>query len=133
MATKKKQGTSKIGITAASLAATAVAAGAYYFYYSKSAKKNRAVAKEWMKKAEKEIVSETKKLKEAALNKENYNKIVTAVSDKYQKLKKLESGELKDFAGALKSAWTQVEKDVKTKGNVVKKAVMKAVKDAVKK
>ena len=115
-------------MTATGIAAAAAAAGAYYFYYSKGAAKNRAVAKVWMKKAEKEIISETKKLKEAALNEKNYHKIVATVSDKYQKLKKLESGELKGFSTALKSAWKKVQKEAKSKEKTVKRTVKQAAK-----
>ncbi len=90
----------------------AAAAGAYYLYYSKSAKKNRAAMKSWMGKAEKEIVTEAKKLKDAALNEDNYRRIVSAVSSKYQKLRKLESGEVEEFISTLGSAWTRIKKDI---------------------
>lgn len=99
----------------------AVAAGAYYLYYSKSAKRNRAAVKDWMKKAEKEIVAEAKKLKDAALNEDNYKRIVSAVSSKYQKLRKLESAEVEEFMTTLGSAWTRVKKDIAKQAKSFKK------------
>lgn len=100
----------------------AAAAGAYYLYYSKSAKKNRAAVKDWMEKAEKEIVAEARKLKDAALNEDNYKRIVSAVSSKYQKLRKLESGEVEEFMTTLGSAWTRIKTDILKKTKALKKS-----------
>lgn len=104
MGTMKKLGTIT-GLAAA-------AAGAYYFYYSKNAKKNRKAAKEWMESAKEEVVSEVRKLKDAALNEENYKRIVAGVTEKYRKLRKLGARETKDFMSALGSGWKQFQKDL---------------------
>ena len=104
MGTMKKMG------TVAGLAA--VAAGAYYFYYGKNAKQNRKAAVAWMGNAEKEVMVQVRKLKDAALDEKNYKKIISTVAAKYKKLKKLEEGEVEDFIGALEAAWNKVKKDI---------------------
>jgi len=104
--------TTKLG-TVAGLAA--LAAGAYYFYYSKNAKKHRAAVKGWMEKAEKEIIEEALKLKDAALNEENYKAIVSTVTEKYRVLQKLGTREAEDFRDALQKAWKTLKKDLSKK------------------
>lgn len=115
----KKSGT--MGVVAGIAAAGAAAAGAYYLYYSKDAKKNRAKVKDWTVKAEKEIVAEAKKLKDATFNEKNYKAIVSAVTAKYQKLKKFEATEGKEFMSALGSAWAKIKKDHAPKKKVTSK------------
>jgi len=99
----------KLGMVAGLAAA---AAGAYYLYYSKHAKKNRAAVKGWMEKAEKEIMTEVRKLKDVALDENTYKNIVKTVATKYKKLKKLEESEVEDFVDALQSAWKDVKENV---------------------
>jgi hypothetical protein len=88
-----KKGTSKakslLG-AAATVAGVVAGAGAYYFYGSKDAKKHRHQVASWMKKAEKEIVTEVKKLKENAFNEKNVKSIVATVSKKYEALQKID-------------------------------------------
>ncbi len=115
----KKSG--KMGVVAGIVAGATAAAGAYYLYYSKNAKKNRALVKEWTVKAEKEIVAEAKKLKDVAFNEKNYKAIVSAVTAKYQKLKKFEAKEAKEFTSALGSAWAKIKKEYAPKKKMTAK------------
>ncbi len=96
----------------------AAAAGAYYLYYSKNAHKNRAKAKEWMEKAEDEVMEKVKKLKDA-LTEKNFKEIVSTVSEKYKKLRKLEEKEVASFIDALQSSWKDIKKNI---GGATKKA-----------
>ncbi|HBV01579.1 MAG TPA: hypothetical protein DEF00_04325 [Candidatus Taylorbacteria bacterium] len=99
----------------------AAVAGAYYFYYSKSAYRNRAIAKAWMEKAEDEIMTEVRKIKNAMPNGKDFKNIVAAVSSKYERLRKLENREVKAFTKALSSSWTRIKRDLVKEKDVLKK------------
>ena len=114
----------KIELAGAALAAGAL--GAYYFFGSDSGKKHRLQAAAWMKKAEKDIVVQASKLKDAAFNEENYNKIVAAVSEKYQTMKNLDAEDVAKFVAVVGSAWKDI-KDMKKNG-VTKAKIANSVK-----
>ena len=109
----------KLGVVTG-LATAAV--GAYYFYYSKSAHKNRAIAKAWMEKAEDEIMTEVRKIRDIAPDEKDFKNIVVAVSSKYQKLRKLESREVKAFTAALSSSLMRIKRDLAKEKDVLKKS-----------
>lgn len=99
----------------------AAAAGAYFLYYSKHAKKNRAKVADWMESAQKEVVKEVRRLKDATLNEKNYQRIVDAVTEKYRKVRAIESSELERFRTALGSAWKQFQEEFAKSDNKSKK------------
>lgn len=112
----------KIGIVSATVAAVGAAAGAYYFYGSKDAKKHRVEAAAWMKKAEKEIITQAKRLKEEMFTRENYEKIVSQVSAKYREMKDVGKDEVDDFVESLNDAWDDIqEKKLKSPQSKSKK------------
>ncbi len=112
---------------AGATAATAGALGAaYYFFGAKGAKKHRKEAVVWMTKAEKEIMAEAKKLKNATFNEKNYKKIVATVAAKYKALPKIDQKDVAHFHKALTSAWKEL-KNVEKKLSPVKKAAKKTV------
>jgi uncharacterized protein HemX len=101
---------------AAALAGAAgAAAGAYYFYGSKNAKKNRKAAGVWMGKAEREVMANAKKLKIAATDKKNYDKVVKAVSAKYKDLQKLDAKDVAEFVRGMSEQWRTMNAKIQVK------------------
>lgn len=108
-----------VGTAAAALGA----AGVYYFYGSSKAAKHRKDTVLWMKNAEEEIMEEAKKLKDKTFNRENYEKIVGKVAEKYDQLKNTDSEDVREFIGNLNSAWKDLEKGIDKKVQKAKKAI----------
>jgi coenzyme F420-reducing hydrogenase alpha subunit len=65
------------------------------------------------KKAEKEIISKAKKLKDEAFNRKNYEDIVGLVAKKYSSLKEVESKDVSQFVSNLNGAWKDLSKKLK--------------------
>lgn len=118
--TNTQKNMSNIKKTGLAVATSAVVgAGIYYFLGSKDAKKHRAQVSTWMKKAEKEIASKVKKLKDDTLNEKNFKTIISEVAEKYRTLHNLEEKEAKQFMATLKKAWKSIKKN---KGKLLKNA-----------
>jgi len=108
----------------------AVAAGlaGAYLLYGKDGAKNRKKVKAWMLKAKGEALEKIEKLKD--FSEDNYHAIVTAVGEKYAKMKDVAPEEIDALVKELKSQW----KHMKSHGAPKKKAApKKAAKKAVKK
>ncbi|MCE9618970.1 MAG: hypothetical protein K8R92_03565 [Planctomycetes bacterium] len=97
--------TTKLEIAGAAAGAAAALGAAYYYWGSKKARQHRQSTADWMKKAEKEIVQKTGKLKKAAFNKRNYMAIVSLISERYKAMPKVEVKDLLSFTKTLNGAW----------------------------
>lgn len=113
MAQKKQtgKGGSKSGLIG--LAAAAIA-GAYFLYGSKEGAKRRAKVKGWMLKAKGEVLDKLETMKE--VNQESYNKLVDAVTEKYGKVKNIESTELVALTADLKRHWNNIKRQMGAPG-----------------
>ena len=93
-----------VGIAGAVMA-TMAAAGAAYLYLGKDAPKRRKKVAAWMKTAEREIVTEAKKLKDAAFTEENYDRIIEMVTDKYRQVRNITPDDISDFVQMMRDSW----------------------------
>ncbi len=109
--------------------ASAAAAAGYYFYGSKQSKEHRKIAAKWAGDMKKEVIRETKRLKQASPK--DFAKIVDTVAGAYRKARSVNPADLKRAASELKSNWGKVRREIQQTG--VKKAVKKAVKKVGKK
>ncbi len=115
-----KMKTAKMG--GALLAASMAAAAAAYLYVGKDAPARRKKAAEWMKKAEAEVVSSAKSLKDVAFNKTNYQRIVKEVSKKYRAVKDIDPKDVTAFVAMVAKNWEKAGRAAKVKAKgVVKK------------
>lgn len=108
-----------VGIT---VAAAAAAAGALFLYGTKAGKQQKKKIKGWALKAKGEILEKIEGLKE--VNEEAYNKIVTAVSDRYAKLKNIDPEELATLVKEVQGHWKNIKKQLA--GPAKKKPAKKA-------
>lgn len=127
-----KQSVKNVGLAAATMAA---AAGAYYLYGSKDAAKNRRAVSTWMRRAEREIVHEAKKLKNAAFTEDNYRRVISGVAQRYQQLQNVDPADVQKFVSAVQKSWRQAGEAVKSRAEHtpttlrrVKKGAQRAVK-----
>jgi len=97
----------KAGLGIAALAAAA--AGAVYFY-GKGGDKHRKAIKGWMVKARGEVMDKMEGLKD--ISQAAYDKTVTDVLSRYEKLKKATPEELAALGTELKSHWIAISKQV---------------------
>lgn len=103
-----------VGITSAALASMA-AAGAAYLYLGKNAPQRRQKLAAWMREAEKEIVEEAMKLKNAAFSEENYQRIIDVVTEKYRRAQQLDPQNIVDFISMMRENWEQAGRSVHKK------------------
>ncbi|MDD2805732.1 MAG: hypothetical protein PHV33_09265 [Elusimicrobiales bacterium] len=103
MEKKKAIGT---GIGIAALAAIGA-----YFLTGKRGAKNRDAIKGWTLKMKGEILEKVEKVKK--LDKDDYEKIVDEVSERYGKLEKVSATELKRLSAELKKAWGHIKEELK--------------------
>jgi len=109
-----KETTKKIAATLGAAGATmAGAAGAYYLYGSEDAAKNRRKVGAWMRRAEREIVHEAKRLKGTAFTQENANRIIAAVARRYKMARGLDPQDVQRFVAAVQKSWHDAGKTVK--------------------
>ncbi|MDD5165284.1 MAG: hypothetical protein PHG25_01975 [Candidatus Pacebacteria bacterium] len=109
-----------IGVGIAALAAAA--AGAYYLYGSDKSAKNRKHVKSWMLKMKAEVMDHVENMKDLSQN--AYNKIIDEVSDKYSKIKDIDTDELKSLAERMKSHWKEIQADIsETVGPEIEKVI----------
>lgn len=127
---KKSSGMSAVGMGAGVAAAVAAAGAAgYYFYGSKNAKKHRSAAQKWAKDLKKDVVREAKKLKD--LDEKALALIVDQASKAYKGVSDISPEDLRNAVTELKGSWSQVRKEVRSRGASAKKAVKKATKKVV--
>ncbi len=124
MASKK---TAKKGVTAGEVVgvgATIAALGAAaYVLFGPDAKKNKKKIKGWAVKMKGEIIEKLEEAKE--VSEPVYHNVVDKVSEKYSKLKNIDSKEVEEAVAEIKKHWKAMVKDAKPKA---KKKVVKAKK-----
>lgn len=109
-----KQSTKKTAAALGAAGATmAAAAGAYYLYGSEKASAHRRKVGAWMRRAEREIVHEAKRLKNAAYTDANIKRVIKEVAKRYEMAKELDPKDVKEFVSAVQKSW-------KNAGSVVK-------------
>lgn len=99
-----------LGLVGAAAATGAALAGAYYYYGSENAERHRRQLREWANKAERDIVSEAKKLKKHALTNQNISAIITEVARRYEKTKDLNPEDVREFISRMQGNWHSVKK-----------------------
>lgn len=114
----------------------AAAAGAYYLYGSEKAAAHRRKVGAWMRRAEREIVHEAKRLKSAAYTDANIRRVIDEVARRYESARDLDPKDVKQFVSAVQKSWNDAGKVVKNRvAKVVSKRAKKktATKTAAKK
>jgi hypothetical protein len=129
-----KQATKKTAAALGAAGATmAAAAGAYYLYGSEKASAHRRKVGAWMRRAEREIVYEAKRLKDKAYTDQNIKRVIGEVAKRYEAAKDLDPKDVKQFISAVQKSWKDAGKVVKGRSGaktVAKKAIKKAVRTA---
>jgi len=120
-------GTKKTAATLAG-ATMAAAAGVYYLYGSEKASTHRRKVGAWMRRAEREIVYEAKRLKDTAFTDANAKRIINVVASRYQLAKALDPKDVKQFVAAVRKSWKDAGKVVKSRGSVLRTTMMKTAK-----
>lgn len=133
-----KQTTKKTAVALGAAGATmAAAAGAYYLYGSEKASAHRRKVGAWMRRAEREIVHEAKRLKSAAYSDQNIRRVINEVAKRYESARDLDPQDVRQFVAAVQKSWKDAGKVVKSRVGVkvtpkkrptAKKAVKKRAK-----
>lgn len=129
----KKNEKTALGIVGATMAA---AAGAYYLYGSEKAASHRRTASAWMKRAEKEIIAEAKRLKNKAYTDEHIQRVIREVAKRYTIAKNIDPEDVAAFVAMAQKGWKDAGKAVKSRvpsRATLKKTVKKAVRTVTKK
>lgn len=110
-------------------------AAAAYLYIGKGAPARRKKVATWYKAAEKEIVTEASKLKNAAFNEENYQRIIDVVAKRYEQVRKLSPEEVAQFIAVMREGWERAGKAIgaATATRGTQKAATRTVKKKVRK
>ncbi len=114
-----KKTNKKVGRNIVLVGIVAATAAASYFLYGPKGKENKEKLKGWMLKMKGEILEKLESLKE--INKENYDKIINQVTEKYKKAKNISEKEVEQLAKKLKSYWSNIEKSKSPKKKATKK------------
>ena len=118
-----------VGEVGIGLAAVGAAAAlGYYFYGSDTAHKHRRIAAKWARDMKKEVIRETKKLKED--NPEVFAMVVDRVARAYRNIGGIDKTELQRAARELKANWKLVRQEATKTKRVSKKTVKKVRKAA---
>jgi hypothetical protein len=111
-----KQSTKKTAVALGAAGATmAAAAGAYYLYGSEKASAHRRKVGAWMRRAEREIVHEAKRLKNAAYSDQNIRRVIDQVAKRYEAARELDPKDVKQFVAAVQKSWKDAGKVVKSR------------------
>ncbi|MBI3552024.1 MAG: hypothetical protein HY077_05850 [Elusimicrobia bacterium] len=100
----------KTKVIGAGIGLAALAAAGAYFFAGKRGAKNRAKVARWADEMKEEILAKMKDLKE--INQETYERLVDETADRYAKLRKASSAELKHVSAEVKKAWTHISKEL---------------------
>lgn len=95
----------------AGIGIAALAAIGAYFLTGKRGAKNREAIKGWTLKMKGEVMEKVEKVKK--LDKDDYEKIVEEVAERYGKLEKVGAAELKSLTAEMKKAWDHIRKELK--------------------
>lgn len=111
-----KQTTKKTAAALGAAGATmAAAAGAYYLYGSEKASAHRRKVGAWMRRAEREIVHEAKRLKSAAYTDQNIRRVIDEVAKRYETARELDPKDVREFVSAVQKSWQDAGKVVKSR------------------
>lgn len=111
-----KQSTKKTAAALGAAGATmAAAAGAYYLYGSERASAHRRKVGAWMRRAEREIVHEAKRLKSAAYTDQNIRRVIDEVAKRYESARELDPKDVRAFVSAVQKSWKDAGKVVKSR------------------
>jgi hypothetical protein len=111
-----KQSTKKTAAALGAAGATmAAAAGAYYLYGSEKASAHRRKVGAWMRRAEREIVHEAKRLKNAAYTDQNIRRVIDGVAKRYESARELDPKDVRAFVSAVQKSWKDASKVVKSR------------------
>lgn len=113
-------------------ATMAAAAGAYYLYGSEKASAHRRTVGAWMRRAEREIVHEAKRLKSAAYSDQNIRRVINQVAKRYEAARELDPHDVKQFVAAVQKSWTNAGRVVKNRVEATMTPKRKATKKAAK-
>ncbi len=116
----------EVAIGAGIAAVAAASAGIYFLYGTKGAAKRRRQVKAWSIKARGEVLERLEKLSD--INEKIYHQIVKEVAEQYQKAKRLDANDVKEFMGELKSHWKDIAKDIKAYTTKAQRAIKKTLK-----
>lgn len=103
--TKTKVGKGAVLATAA----LAAVAGSYYLY-SKFDSKQRRKVQSWVLRLKADVLDELSNMQE--VSREAYDKVVDAASEKYAKIKSVDTDELRLLAKDMKKHWGAIQKTV---------------------
>lgn len=95
----------------AGIGIAALAAIGAYFLTGKRGEKNREAIKGWTLKMKGEVLEKVEKVKK--LDREDYEKIVDDVAERYGKLEKVGAAELKRLTVEMKKAWSHISAELK--------------------
>jgi gas vesicle protein len=104
MKTKDKMVGTGIGLAA-------LAAAGAYFLYGKRGTASRRTVEGWALQMKGEILEKMEKLKD--INQQAYNDLVDDTAERYGRVKKVGSSELKHITADLKSAWAHISRELK--------------------
>lgn len=93
----------------------AAAAGAYYLYGSEKAAAHRRKVGAWMRRAEREIVHEAKRLKSAAYTDQNIRRVIDEVAKRYETARDLDPKDVREFVSAVQKSWQDAGRVVKSR------------------
>lgn len=96
-------------ITAAAVAAVA---GLYFIYGKQDAKTKRKI-KSWGLRAKAEVLEKLERMKE--VTEESYAALIDQVTDKYERVKNVDTNELHAMAADMKKHWKAIEKSLQKK------------------
>lgn len=111
-----KESTKKTAAALGAAGATmAAAAGAYYLYGSEKASAHRRKVGAWMRRAEREIVHEAKRLKSAAYTDGNIRRVIDEVAKRYETARDLDPKDVREFVSAVQKSWQDAGRVVKSR------------------
>lgn len=111
-----KESTKKTAAALGAAGATmAAAAGAYYLYGSEKASAHRRKVGAWMRRAEREIVHEAKRLKSAAYTDANIRRVIDEVAKRYETARDLDPKDVREFVSAVQKSWQDAGRVVKSR------------------
>lgn len=95
----------------AGIGLAALAAAGTYFLYGKRGAKNREAIAGWTLQLKGEVLEKMEKLKH--LNQEAYNELVEETAARFGRVKRVGASELRVITSDLKSAWSNISKEMK--------------------
>ncbi|MBP7796173.1 MAG: hypothetical protein KA059_05300 [Elusimicrobiales bacterium] len=101
----------KTKVIAGGVALSAVAAAAIYFLAGEKNKKNREKIAQWGLEMKTELLKKMKDMKD--VTKEEYDNLVDELTERYERVKKVSSKDLKVISKDLKGAWQHIQKEIK--------------------